>query len=357
VDRLLSAPGKLFLSGEYAVLWGGVARLVAVEPRARALVRPREDRRVDVVLAEGRVSGQATPAGVRWDEPVDERTRFVATAIDLALRVVGRDGPGFSVAFEPSPLVNGQKLGLGSSARATVLAAEAARLSLGASFDTLKLALMAHADAQGGKGSGGDVAVSFAGGVIRYRKYEVKRLLEASRKGGLIAALHEAPPVEATRLGAPAFPMLYAFSGASASTPGLIGAAERQLDDAGRARFVLESDALGLDLEHGLTRGDFPLVREACEGLQRLLGGLAATKSEGLDRVLALGATFGCAGKQSGAGGGDGAILVAPDEAARSSALDAYAARGILAMPLSPATGLQGEAQREPALAAWLDVP
>lgn len=355
MDRALSAPGKLFLAGEYAVLWGGVARLVAVEPRARVLLRPREDRRVDVVLAESRTSGQATPAGVRWEDAVGEETRFVATAIDLALRVVGREGPGFSLAFEPSPLVNGQKLGLGSSARATVLATEAVRVALGASFDTLKLALMAHADAQGGKGSGGDVAVSFAGGVIRYRKYEVKKLLEASRKGGLIAALHEAAPVEVLRLGAPAFPMLYAFSGAAASTPGLIGAAERQLDEAGRARFVLESDALGLELEHGVTRGDFPLVREACEGLQRLLGGLAATKSEALERVLALGATFGCAGKQSGAGGGDGAILVAPDEAARSALLDAYAARGILAMPVSPATGVQGEAQRAGELTRWLD--
>lgn len=355
MDRVLSAPGKLFLSGEYAVLWGGVARLVAVEPRARVLLRPREDRRVDVVLAEGRTSGQATPAGVRWEDAVGEGARFVATALDLALRVVGRDGPGFSLAFEPSPLVNGQKLGLGSSARATVLATEAARVALGASFDALKLALMAHADAQGGKGSGGDVAVAFAGGVIRYRRYEVKKLLEASRKGGLIAALQEAAPVEVLRLGAPAFPMLYAFSGASASTPGLIGAAEQQLDEAGRARFVLESDALGLELEHGLTRGDFPLVREACEGLRRLLGGLAATKSEGLERLLALGATFGCAGKQSGAGGGDGAILVAPDEAARAALLEAYAARGILARPVTPSPGLQGDAQRVAELARWLD--
>ena len=53
MDRTLSAPGKLFLAGEYAVLWGGVARILAVGPRVNALVRPRQDRQVDVVLLTG----------------------------------------------------------------------------------------------------------------------------------------------------------------------------------------------------------------------------------------------------------------------------------------------------------------
>jgi phosphomevalonate kinase len=354
-ERTLSAPGKLFLAGEYAVLWGGVARLVAVEPRARVLVRGHDDRRVELVFSDGRVSGQATPAGVRWDEAVPEKARFAAVAVDLALRVVGRDGPGFAVAFEPSPLVDGHKLGLGSSARAAVLATEAARVVLGASFDSLKLALVAHADAQGGRGSGGDVAASVVGGVLRYQRYEVSKLLEASRRGGLIAALHAAPPVEVLRLGSPVFPFAYGFSGVSASTPGLISAVERDLDAAARARFVTESDALGLELELGLLRGDFPRVREACEGLQRLLAGLAATRSDAVDRLLALARTFGCTGKQSGAGGGDGVIIVAPDDGALAAFLDACAARNLVATPVSPAEGLRGDAARPAELAAWLD--
>ena len=39
MERALSAPSKLFLCGEYAVLWGGAARVLAVGPRAEALVR------------------------------------------------------------------------------------------------------------------------------------------------------------------------------------------------------------------------------------------------------------------------------------------------------------------------------
>ncbi|MFP2913614.1 phosphomevalonate kinase, partial [Pyxidicoccus sp. 3LFB2] len=48
MERALSAPGKLFVSGEYAVLWGGVARVAAVAPRTAAYVRRRPDARVHV---------------------------------------------------------------------------------------------------------------------------------------------------------------------------------------------------------------------------------------------------------------------------------------------------------------------
>src|SRR6185369_9346559 len=72
LEICLSAPGKLFLSGEYAVLWGGTARLAGVGPRAWALGRTREDREVHLVLAEGRLVGTVTPLGVRWgSEPTE----------------------------------------------------------------------------------------------------------------------------------------------------------------------------------------------------------------------------------------------------------------------------------------------
>jgi phosphomevalonate kinase len=355
MERALSAPGKLFLSGEYAVLWGGVARVLGGAPRAAALVRSRSDRRVDVVLADGRLSGSATPAGVRWDGPVADEFRFVAVTIDLALRLVGSEGPGFSVAFEPSPLVNGHKLGLGSSARAAVLAAEAARYGLEASFDVLKLALLAHADGQGGKGSGGDVAASFAGGVVRYRRYDVSALLSASRKGGLGSALDQSAPVELSRAGEPVFPMLYAFSGRSASTPSLVKQIEARLDVAARQRFVERSDGLGAALEQGLLRRDFAAVKDASAEVQALLWELGETKDEGLERLLRLGATFGCAGKQSGAGGGDGALLFAPDIAARQALQDALTARGFFAFPVQVDRGLSGEVSAPPDLSAWMD--
>lgn len=353
-ERTLSAPGKLFLSGEYAVLWGGMARVAAVEPRTHALVRSRSDRLVELVLEDGRLTGSATPAGVRWSEPVPPAFRFAAYAIDLALRVVGAEGPGFSIAFEPSPLVDGAKLGLGSSARAAVLATEAARVALDGHFDTLKVAILAHADAQGGKGSGGDVAASFAGGVVRYRRYDVRALLEGSAKGGLVALLDQSPPVDVARVGTPVYPMAYVFSGQSASTTSLVKAIEAKLSVEERTRFVQRSDAAGDVLERGLLRRDFAAVESACEELQSLLWSLGDTKHESIERILGLARTFACAAKQSGAGGGDGAVVFCPDESAQREVIAACTSRGMHAFALHSGGGLQGEVKTHPALAKWL---
>lgn len=355
VDRTLSAPGKLFLAGEYAVLWGGVARVLAVGPRARAFVRKRPDRRVDLLLAEGRLSGDSTPLGARWESAPPPSFHFVARTVDLALRAVARDGPGFSIAFEPSPTSSGHKLGFGSSARACVLAAEACRTAMGASFDALKLALVAHASAQHGKGSGADVAACFAGDVVRYRRADVSALIEAGNKGGFGGALTSSPPVDVWRVSPPRVPMLYVFTGASASTPTLIAEVERAVDAKARERFVLQSDALGSQLEEALSRGDFPGTKAAATELQALLFSLGPPKTESIERVLALAASAGCAAKQSGAGGGDGCLVFAPDAATRDAALGVFQARGLFAIPVTPESGVRGEVQPVRELVQWAD--
>lgn len=355
MDRTLSAPGKLFLSGEYAVLWGGEARILGTAPRAHALVRSRQDRRVEIALPGARLTGDATPAGVRWHTPITDAFRFVAVAIDLAYRASGVEGPGFSVAFEPSPLVNGHKLGLGSSARATVLAVEAARHALSAKWDSLKLSLLAHFDAQGGKGSGGDIAASFAGGVVRYRRFEVAPLATAAVSGSLTAALEKSPPVELARLGDLSFPCVYAFSGESASTPGLVKQVEQKLGAEGRKRFVDRSDTHSMALESALLRRDFEALKSSCGALQALLWELEVTHNDALERIVGIARTLGCAAKQSGAGGGDGAIIFAPDEAVAAQVSESLQARGFHTFLTKSDRGLQGEVAPDSTLASWLD--
>ncbi len=355
MERLLSAPGKLFVSGEYAVLWGGVARVLAVGPRANALVARRSDRRVELHLDGGRLTGRSTPLGVNWDEPVTRPFHFVSRTVDLALRSLSREVSGFSVAFAPSPGIDGHKPGLGSSARACVLAAEAVRWVTEAGIDALKLALLAHAEAQAGKGSGGDVAASFAGGLVRYRRYEVAGLIEAAKKNVLTSALRQAPPVDVARVNAPRFPCVYAFSGQSASTTSLVRQIEATWNDARRAAFVEQSDGLGEALELALLKGDFEQTREACEALQDLLFSLGPTRAESLERIVALARAAGCTGKQSGAGGGDGCLLFAPDETTAKALIEALAERGFAAFRVSPEPGLRGEPGPDPTLAGWLE--
>ncbi|MCP3100086.1 phosphomevalonate kinase [Myxococcus sp. K15C18031901] len=356
MERALSAPGKLFVSGEYAVLWGGVARVAAVAPRTGAYVRRRVDARVHVCLEEGTLAGSVTPRGVAWAREVPAGFSFVARTLDEALRAHGRASPGFDFAVAPSAVgPNGQKLGMGGSACATVLAAEAARYVLEERFDALKLALVSHSLGQGGKGSGGDVAASFAGGVLRYRRYDVATLAEASNGSRLRAALAEAPAVDVWRLPTPRVSMAYAFTGESASTRVLIGQVEARLEEAGRRAFVSRSDALGQAIEDGLGGSDFQAFSEAVAAQHALLLELGPLETEGIRRILAIAASYGCAGKQSGAGGGDGCILFAPDDAKRAELCQGLAARGFHTLTLSPEAGVRGEAQLDPRLRTWVD--
>jgi phosphomevalonate kinase len=356
MTRTLSAGGKVFLAGEYAVLWGGTARVAAVGPRVSAQVRTRDDRRVDLLLPDRRFSGDSTLSGVHWHDEVPDDCLFAARTLDLALRLVGKDGPGLMLALEASPQApRGVKLGLGSSARTAVLTSEAARYAFTAKYDALKLALVAHAVAQGGKGSGADVAAIFAGGVVRYRRWDTAALVTASTQPAFRAALDASAPVDLWRLPDCKLPLAWAFSGASASTPMQIRLVESTLGQKGREGFAARSDVLGQQLESGLIHGDFAAARDAFFELEALLKTLGPIETEGIARIVGIAATYGCAAKISGAGGGDGCIIVCPDVEKRTAMIEGLAARDFFAMPMEIATGLKGEAQGQPELSKWLD--
>jgi phosphomevalonate kinase len=286
---------------------------------------------------------------------VPDGFRFAARAVDECLRAHGAETLGFDLALSPSPAApSGAKLGLGGSARAAVLASEAARYVLELRLDALKLALLAHAKAQQGVGSGADVAAVFAGGIIRYRRYFLEEYVAASNTSMLAAALASSPPVDLWRIPPARVQLAYAYTEQSASTPRMIAEVESRLGEEERESFVSESDSLGNALEEALVRGDFPTLRQIAAELQALLAGLGAVETENIRRLLALAGTHGCAGKISGAGGGDGCILFAPDAQARAAALEALSARGFRAFPVEVEPGLRGEVSPDPSLAEWL---
>jgi phosphomevalonate kinase len=125
------APGKLVLVGEYAVVDGAPAIVLAVDRGVRCVRRPAPGLEID------------TPTG-------DDR--FVRPAL------AGRSGRfTFTDAVPASTL---SKPGFGGSAAACVVACAAAGRPLTDAFAL-------HHAVQGG-GSGVDVAASIAGGMIRY---------------------------------------------------------------------------------------------------------------------------------------------------------------------------------------------
>jgi len=143
---IATAPGKLILTGEYAVLDGAPAIVVAIDRRAIA-------RRGGEVTTSPFVLAVAAELG--------------GEAGEIARRVV----------VDTSALYDGElKLGLGSSAAATVAATACA----GVPHDQiLAIALAAHGNAQalrGARGSGADVAAAVHGGTIAFEAGRVRRL-------------------------------------------------------------------------------------------------------------------------------------------------------------------------------------
>jgi phosphomevalonate kinase len=146
-----SAPGKIVLSGEYAVLDGAPAIAMAVDRRAVASVSDNTNDECRVVTEGFESSG-------------DARYRIVEAV--CGARPAGRDFVLDTRAF----VADGRKLGIGSSAALTV--ALVAALQQGR--DIFHDALRAHRRFQGGAGSGVDVAAAVAGGLIEYRMQDCR---------------------------------------------------------------------------------------------------------------------------------------------------------------------------------------
>ena len=140
-----SAPGKIVLSGEYAVLWDAPAICMAVNRRAVATVSPSED-------GECRLE---TPGFDGMDQ-----YRVLDALLDGA-RPAHRYTLDTTAFFD-----DGRKTGIGSSAALTVALAAA----ISAAADVVDTAMAAHRRLQGGRGSGVDVAAAVHGGLIEYTR-------------------------------------------------------------------------------------------------------------------------------------------------------------------------------------------
>ncbi|GGY01671.1 phosphomevalonate kinase [Litchfieldella qijiaojingensis] len=181
---LASAPGKLVLFGEYAVLEGAPALVLAVDRRARVELDKGKDKDWTLISQpylerEVHFTLDADNA-VRWldlSKAERSRLRYVQRLIEMLSKEAW-----FDAASERGSLMldtrafhepGGVKLGLGSSAALTVaLMAAAGATRENACQDRplpqLPSLLSRHRSLQGGRGSGLDVAASLYGGAILY---------------------------------------------------------------------------------------------------------------------------------------------------------------------------------------------
>jgi mevalonate kinase len=150
---IVSAPGKVFLMGEYAVLDGHPAVVAAV------------DRRVT-----GRFVAGTSPATPLINEVIESvRAHLVEAGATLPPGAPQIDSAALSSATG--------KLGLGSSAAAAAAAVGAMLAAARCDLEYTRglaffLANRAHRAAQGGRGSGADVAASVYGGILYFARRE-----------------------------------------------------------------------------------------------------------------------------------------------------------------------------------------
>ncbi len=299
-----SAPGKLFLFGEYAVLEGHLALIAAVD--RRVTVRFTAD-----ASSALRITGSffKTPIDVPLAslEATGPASRVIAGV--LAARELGASISGGTLEIDSSPLFDGdRKLGFGSSAAVTV--ATYGAFHAGDPAKAFVACRAWHNKAQGTTGSGGDIAASLMGGL-------------ACLRGDVVSRVDWVPPTAVL------------FHPESASTPQFISNVKK-LKTSNAAVYQTHMATLGLLAERAQTaakerdaNGWVSLVRAATTALERF-GDASDTQivTPYQREISALCDKLGAASKPAGAGGGDVSVVSAADENTLRAAIGAIAARG-----------------------------
>tara|TARA_B100000579_G_scaffold402149_1_gene385164 strand:+ start:315 stop:1289 length:975 start_codon:yes stop_codon:yes gene_type:complete len=161
-------PGKLFLMGEYAVMKPGHPALVlAVDRTLRVGISEYEGIRIEIPSWKIELDEAVLEA----DNSENPRLQFLCRLLEAMFLRLG-ERRSFHLVIEPhSRDLAGRDLGLGTSSALSVALAQALLpKEKRDSTRILALALGAHQDVQGGKGSGADVTTSWAGRSICYER-------------------------------------------------------------------------------------------------------------------------------------------------------------------------------------------
>lgn len=302
-----SAPGKLVLLGEYAVLEGAPALVLAVDRRARISLVPASGEYWEIVSptlgCEARL--RVGRNGVEWrDAPTSELEWLaplfgcVPFAAGLPPCRVELDSDAFFIVDRAGEQV---KLGLGSSAAITVALLGALHACTGQPEPTLAACIAVHRAIQHGHGSGIDIAAALGGGLSRF---ELRGSAPERVAMQLPDALH----------------WCCVFSGRPASTAALLAAvaAWREREPAAHARHMRELATIssrGVDAVAGHDAASFLSSLHDYAQALACFGEAAGVDiaSRGHRALAALAAECGVVYKSCGAGGGDVGVTFAMD--------------------------------------------
>jgi mevalonate kinase len=295
--RRASAPGKVYVFGEHAVVYGEPAVLCAIERRATVTVSRRteaglrvhaSDLTLDGFTVEYDESGN-TPAVDAPEGLLAAATGYIDGAITRAREAAGGSEAGFEVTIESAiPL----GAGLGSSAAVVVATIDAATRELGTELSRTELAQLAYEveyDVQAGQASRADTFCSATGGAVRVEGESC------------------------TAIDAPELPLVVGYDGGTGNTGELV-AGVREL----RETYDFAADVVGTigelvrDGERALVAADVETVGELMDVDHGLLSALGVS-ARSLDAMVWAARDAGALGaKLTGSGGGG--CIVALDE-------------------------------------------
>ncbi len=295
-----SAPGKVYLFGEHAVVYGEPAVPCAIEVRARVGVEQRADSKLRIHAEDLSLDGFTVEYGGTADGPPDVDVQeslltaamgYVDGAIKQVRDVTGEDEVGFDVTIESDiPL----GAGLGSSAAVAVAAIDAGTRELGTTLETEELAERAYQteyEVQGGQASRADTFCSATGGAVRVEGDDCRSL--------------EAPDL----------PIVVGFDGGAGDTGKLVAGVRGLREEYEFAADTVES------IGEIVRNGEEALAADDIEELGRLMnfnhGLLSAlgVSSRSLDSMVWAARNAGAHGaKLTGAGGGGCIVALDPTD-------------------------------------------
>jgi len=297
-----SAPGKVYLFGEHAVVYGEPAVPCAIERRATVTVEERDagltvhahDLSLDGFTVEYDGDTRGRPDVAVPQELVDAAMGYVDGAVGQARDAADAPGTGFEVTIESEiPL----GAGLGSSAAVVVATIDAAARELGVELPVDEIADRAYRveyEVQDGQASRADTFCSATGGAVRVEGDDCR-------------------PIEA-----PDLPFVVGYDGGAGDTGELVAGVRALRDD-----YAFAADAV-LAIGDLVREGERLLVEEPDDVLADLgalmnfnhgLLSALGVSSRSLDAMVWAAREAGALGaKLTGAGGGGCIVALDPTE-------------------------------------------
>lgn len=285
----VSAPGKLMLLGEHAVVYGRPCIVTAVNQRMKATIELTDEPVFQLNAPDVQVADYKKPMSELGIGDIPKGAKFVEIAIK-----------NFS---EKHPIQGGVKVttsskfssqfGFGSSSASTVCIIKALSELTGAALDNKAIFNLSHKtvlDIQG-KGSGFDVAAAVYGGTLYFVT------------GGTVIE----------RLDIDSIPLIVGYSGIKADTVTLVN---QVLGKAKKYPEIIENiyTEIGKLVEQAksaILSKNWQTLGELMNFNQGLLAALGVSTKQLSDMIYSARETGACGAKLSGAGGGDCIIAIA----------------------------------------------